>query len=113
MRSDTTDVWIEQGAKIQAIKITLSETPTLLWGRGRDDTKEAVIKPGGSYDLKPGVAHRLRNLSPSRPSDVVVIRIGGSFHGDDHLELSSLPRESLNRVLKESRQWYDPRPGSA
>ena len=84
------------------------ETAILRW-QGREGAKEAVIQPGGSYYLKPGIPHALRNLHPDRPSDMVVVRVGASFHGDAHLELSNIPREALHRVFSESRQWYDPK----
>jgi methylphosphonate synthase len=80
----------------------------LLHWQGGDGVREAVIQPGGSYYMKPGVPHALRNLDPSRQSDIVIVRVGASFHGDAHLELSSIPREALNRVFSETRQWYDP-----
>lgn len=84
------------------------KTAVLRW-QSRAGAGEAVLQPGGSYYLKPGVPHSLRNLYPDQPSDVLVVRVGASFHGDAHLELSNIPRESLHRVFGESQQWYDPK----
>ena len=83
-----------------------------LFSSGKDvlESGKAVTKPGGSYYMKPGVPHSLRDIDPSRQSEIVIVRVGASFHGDAHLELSNIPREGLHRVFGETRQWYDPRP---
>lgn len=86
-----------------------TEAALLQW-QGRAGVKEAVIQPGSSYYIKPGVPHSLRNLDSSRQSEIVIVRLGGSFHGDAHLELSNIRREALHRVFSETKQWYDPRP---
>lgn len=89
-----------------------TEAALLQW-QGGAGIKESVIQSGGSYYIKPGVPHSLRNIDPSRQSDIVIVRVGASFHGDAHLELSNMPREALHRVFSETRQWYDPRPEEA
>jgi uncharacterized RmlC-like cupin family protein len=89
-----------------------SEAALLHW-QGGAGVRDAVIQPGGSYYLKPGVPHALRNFDPSRQSDIVIVRVGTSFHGDAHFELSNIPHEALHRVFSETRQWYDPRPEEA
>lgn len=89
------------------------EEPAILLWQSRAGLKKAVIEPGASYYLKPAIPHALCTLSQSRPSDLVMVRVGGGLHGDAYLELSSLPRESIHRVMKETRQWYDPKPAGA
>jgi hypothetical protein len=85
------------------------EAALLQW-QGSTGVREAVIQTGGSNYIKPGVPYALRKLEESGQSKIVIVRVGASFHGDAHLELSSIPREALNRVFGETRQWYDPRP---
>jgi len=80
----------------------------LLSWQGKDEVRNAVIEPGGSYYIKPTVAHALRSASKSEEPEVVVMRVGGALYGDAHLELSSYPRQALGRVLRETQQWYDP-----
>jgi len=82
-------------------------TALLSW-QGKDKVRNAVIEPGGSYYIKPTVAHALRSASKSEESEVAVMRVGGALYGDAHLELSSYPRQALGRVLRETQQWYDP-----
>ena len=84
------------------------ETAVLIW-EGRSGNGEAIIQPEGSYYMKPGMPHSLRNLHSDRPSDILVVRVGASFQGDAHIELSNIPPEALRRVLSESRQWYNSR----
>ncbi len=56
---------------------------------------------------KPTVPHAFRSTGGDL-TELVNIRVDGSLHGDAHFELSTLPRDSLPRVLAETQQWYDP-----
>ncbi|MQF67168.1 hypothetical protein FIM07_01830 [SAR202 cluster bacterium AD-802-F09_MRT_200m] len=85
----------------------------LLHWQGGAGVRETVIQPGGPYYIKPRVPHCLRNLEPSHQSDMAIIRVGASFDGDAHFELSNIPREALHRVFSETRQWYDAKPKEA
>lgn len=82
--------------------------PAVLHWQGRSGARDIIVEPGGSYYIKPTVRHALRSVSKSATPELVIMRVGSSFHGDGHLELSSYPREGLHRVLRESQQWYDP-----
>ena len=83
-------------------------TAVLLSWQGKDNIRHAVVDPGGSYYIKPTVPHALRSVIRAAEPEVVVMRVGGALYGDAHLELSSYPRQALNRVLHETQQWYDP-----
>jgi len=83
-------------------------TTALLSWRGKDEVRNAVIEPGGSYYIKPTIAHALRAASKSEEPEMAVMRVGGALYGDAHVELSSYPRQSLGRVLRETQQWYNP-----
>ena len=82
--------------------------PAVLHWQGETGVRNTIVEPGGSYYIKPTVRHALRSISQSATPELVIMRVGSSFYGDGHLELSSYPKEGLRRVLRESQQWYDP-----
>jgi len=83
-------------------------SPAILYWQGASGIRHAVIEAGGSYYIKPTMPHALRSKPASdKNPEMVVMRVGGALYGDGHLELSSYPKESLPRVLRETEQWYD------
>lgn len=74
------------------------------WEGDQGDVKSANIDPGGSFYLKPLKRHGLRLISG--PTDFMIVRIGGNLSGDTFFELSSFPKESIERLLHETGLWY-------
>lgn len=81
------------------------DEPTMLYWEGSHHVRQAVVEPGASFYLKPLVGHALRHTD-SNPANIMLVRMGGGLSGDSYFELSSLPREQMERLLRETGVWY-------
>lgn len=76
----------------------------VLYWEGEGGIRNAIIEPGASFYLKPLKKHGLRQINS--PTGLMIVRIGGNLSGDTLFELSSLPKESIARLLHETGLWY-------
>lgn len=82
----------------------IGQTPTTMYWQMSDQQYKATINPGDSIYVKPYTSHCFRG-----EGKLLLLRIGGRVAGEPQRELSSLGRESINRVLGETIQWFSPK----
>ncbi len=82
-------------------------TAYLYW-QGRDELRCVAVGPGDSYYVQPTVPHAVRAADGAGAS-LVLVRVGSALTGDSMWELASLPENALDRVISETKQWYDPK----
>jgi len=63
-----------------------------------------TINPGDTFYIKPFVPHNYR-----RTGKLVVLRVAGKVVGESQRELSFLGKNSVERAITETIQWYDPK----
>lgn len=80
------------------------ESAILYW-EGSSQVRQSLVEPGASFYLKPLVSHALRQVE-NNPANLMLVRMGGGLSGDSYFELSSLPREQMERLLRETGVWY-------
>ncbi len=79
--------------------------PVVLYWQGAQGIKKALIEPGASFYIKPLTTHAIRQADAAT-TELMVVRIGGTLSGDSYFELSSLPRDQMERLLRETGLWY-------
>lgn len=80
------------------------EKPVTLYWEGDNGIRSVVIEPEASFYLKPLKKHGFRNIEGN--ADLMLVRMGGNLSGDTFLQLSTLPKESIRRLLQETGLWY-------
>jgi methylphosphonate synthase len=72
---------------------------------GKDgEHKTGTINPGDSFYSKPNT-----KICLTGPGKGLIVRIPGRVSSDAIRELSYIGHKNLNRVIKESMQWFDPK----
>ena len=62
-----------------------------------------TINPGDTLYIKPFVKHNYRG-----DGKLLLLRIGGYMAGDPQREFSTFDKAGVERVLKETKQWFNP-----
>lgn len=81
------------------------DEPATLYWEGATQVRKAVVEPGASFYIKPLTGHALRQVD-NNVANLMLVRMGGGLSGDSYFELSSLPREQMERLLQEKGVWY-------
>ena len=80
------------------------ESAVLYWGAA-GKIKKVFVEPGASFYIKPLTKHAIR-LTDTDTTDIMIVRLGGTLSGDSYFELSSLPKDQMQRLLRETGLWY-------
>lgn len=95
--------WLQVGLHQYAFNLGDSNVTILWWSA--DQLFEESIQPGDSFYMKPGTRHAFLGEG----GKLLILRIAGRLGGDVLQELATIGPEHLDRVLAESKQWFDPK----
>jgi len=81
----------------------VGNTPFTMNWELNGNTHSEVINPGDTLYIKPFVKHNYRG-----DGKLLLLRIGGYMAGDPQREFSTFDKAGVERVLKETKQWFNP-----